>query len=296
MTAQTTTPRLLWQLGAELGEGPLWLPEQQRLYFVNLIPGVLHAYDADGATHSWQLPTSICWIVPRLDGDGFMAGLKDGIVRLWLQPELQIEYLHKPVQDRPGVRLNDAKADPYGRLWAGTLNGNDKSRPDGQLFRLDPDGGLHVALDDYRICNGPTFSPDGKTMYHNDSFIDRTFAYDVRDDGSLGEARLWKTYGGEQGSPDGMTVDAEGCVWVAQWGGSRVCRYSPQGELLATVQMPVSQPASCVLGGPGYKTLFITTAWEGLSAEQRAQEPLAGALFAVDVDVPGTPPARYGRP
>lgn len=296
MTTHIYTPRLLWQLGAELGEGPLWLPEQQRLYFVNLIPGVLHALDADGATRRWQMPTSICWIVPRFDGNGFMAGLKDGIVRLWLEPEVRIEYLHQPVQQRPGVRLNDAKADPQGRLWAGTLNGDDKSRPDGQLFRLDPDGTLSVALEDYRICNGPTFSPDGKTLYHNDSFSDQTFAYAVEQDGNLGPARLWKSYGGEQGSPDGMTVDSEGCLWVAQWGGSRVCRYSPDGALLATVRLPVSQPASCVLGGPDYKTLYITTAWEGLSAEQRAREPLAGALFAVDVDVPGVPPARYGQP
>ncbi|WP_229490537.1 SMP-30/gluconolactonase/LRE family protein [Pseudoduganella namucuonensis] len=297
MTAQSKdlTPRLLWQLGAELGEGPLWLPEQQRLYFVNLKGSTLHARDADGATHSWTLPTYICWIVPRRDGDGFMAGLRDGIVRLWLEPELRYEYVGKPVAADQGVRLNDAKADAQGRIWAGSMNGSDVSRPDGQVFRLDADGELSAVLNDYHICNGPAFSLDGKTMYHSDSYLNRTYAYDVAEDGGLGEPRLWRQFGDGDGSPDGMTVDSEGCVWIAQWGGARVCRYSADGELLATIRMPLSQPASCVFGGPDLKTLYITTAWEGMSEEQRAAEPLAGSLFAVDLDVAGVPPARYGK-
>ncbi|CAN7469058.1 SMP-30/gluconolactonase/LRE family protein [Pseudoduganella sp. LjRoot289] len=297
MTAHTTelAPRLLWQLGAELGEGPLWLPEQQRLYFVNLKGKALHALDADGSRHSWTLPTFICWIVPRADGDGFLAGLRDGVVRLWLEPELRFDYLARPVQDKPGVRLNDAKADPEGRLWLGTMNSADVHRPDGQLFRLDADGVLSAALDGYHICNGPAFSLDGRTMYHSDSLHGRTYAYDVAADGSLGPARLWRQFGDGEGSPDGMTVDSEGCVWIAQWGGGRVCRYSPDGELLATIAMPVSQPASCVFGGPELKTLYITSAWEGMSDAQRAAEPLAGSLFAVDLDVPGVAPARYGK-
>lgn len=300
MTVHTElVPRLLWQLDAELGEGPLWLPEQQRLYFVNLKGCALHALDADGSRHSWTLPTFICWIVPRADGDGFLAGLRDGVVRLWLEPELRFDYLARPVQEQPGVRLNDAKADPQGRLWFGTMNSADVQRPDGRLFRLDHDGtaggALAVALDRHHICNGPAFSLDGGTMYHSDSLHGRTSAYAVAADGSLGPARLWRQFGAGEGSPDGMTVDSEGCVWIAQWGGGRVCRYSADGELLATIVMPVSQPASCVFGGPDLKTLYITTAWEGMSDAQRAAEPLAGALFAVDLDVAGLPPARYGR-
>ncbi|KQW93953.1 SMP-30/gluconolaconase/LRE-like protein [Massilia sp. Root418] len=297
MTAQTTdlAPRLTWQLGAELGEGPLWLPEQQRLYFVNLKGSTLHALDADGSQHAWTLPTFICWIVPRQDGDGFMAGLRDGVVRLWLEPELRFEYVARPTEGKAGVRLNDAKADLQGRLWFGSMNAADVHSPDGQLFRLAADGELTVAQDGVHICNGPAFSLDGSVMYHSDSLLNRTYAYDVAADGGLGPARLWRQFGDGEGSPDGMTVDTEGCVWIAQWGGSRVCRYSADGELLATIAMPVSQPASCVFGGPDLKTLYITTAWEGLSEAQRAAEPLAGSLFAVQLDVGGAPPARYGK-
>lgn len=288
------TPTCLWPLAAELGEGPLWLPEQQRLYFVDLVGNTLHALDADGTRHDWPLPDHICWLVLRQDGDGFMAGLRDGIARLWLEPEVRIDYLHKLPGADDGIRLNDAKADASGRLWAGSMNARDVHRPDGRLFRLDPDGSLHAVLAEYHICNGPAFSLDGRTMYHNDSLLNRTYAYDVHADGSLGTPRLWRQFAADEGAPDGMTVDSEDCVWIAQWGGSRVCRYSPSGALLATIAMPVTQPSSVTFGGADLKTLYITSAWQGMDAAARAADPLAGALFSVQVDVPGVAPARYG--
>lgn len=116
MTASNLTPNCLWPLGAELGEGPLWHAAEQRLYFVDLVGNALHALDADGGRHSWQLPTYMCWLLPRKDGDGFMAGLRDGIARLWLAPEPRIDYLHRPLEQH-GVRLNDAKVDAHGRIW-----------------------------------------------------------------------------------------------------------------------------------------------------------------------------------
>ncbi|TWI70197.1 sugar lactone lactonase YvrE [Pseudoduganella lurida] len=288
------TPACLWPLAAELGEGPVWIPEQNRLYFVNLTGRTLHALDAGGTRHAWQLPDFICWLVPRRDGDGFMAGLRDGIVRLWLAPDVRIEYLHQLPGAADGIRLNDAKADAQGRLWIGSMNAHDVHRPDGTLFRLDADGSLHVAADEHHICNGPAFSLDGRTMYHNDSLLARTYTHSVADDGSLGTPRVWRQFTAEEGAPDGMTVDSEDCVWIAQWGGSRVCRYSPAGELLATIAMPVTQPSSVAFGGADLRTLYITSAWQSLDAAQRAADPLAGALFAVQVDVPGVPVQRYG--
>ncbi|WUR14988.1 SMP-30/gluconolactonase/LRE family protein [[Empedobacter] haloabium] len=298
MTAQNATeksaaPTCVWPLGAELGEGPLWHAAQQRLFFVNLVGNALHALDADGLRHTWQLPTYVCWLLPRKDGDGFMAGLRDGIVRLWLEPAVRIEYLHRPF-DLAGLRLNDAKVDAAGRIWAGSMNAADVKRPDGKLYRLDPDGSLHTVLTEYHICNGPTFSLDGKTMFHNDSLLDRTYAYEVRADGSLGAARVWRQFGPGEGSPDGMTVDSEGCVWIAQWGGGRVCRYSLAGELLTTIPMPVAQPSSVAFGGPDLKTLYITSAWQGYDDARKAADPLAGALFSVQLDVPGVPAAQFG--
>ena len=285
----------LWEVNAQLGEGPVWVAEQNRIYFVDLKNQKLHALDvSNGQRRSWGMPDFICWLIARRDGDGFMAGLRDGIARVWLEPELRIEYLHRPFPDGSGLRMNDAKADSAGRIWAGSMHNTDYSQAIGTLFRLDVDGSLHTIERDYHICNGPAFSLDGRTMYHTDSYEDRTYAYPVSADGTPGEPRVWRQFSQGEGSPDGMTVDSEGCVWIAQWGGSRVCRYSPEGELLKTIPVPARNPASCTFGGADFKTLFITTAREDNSPEQLQDHPLTGALFAVQVDVAGVAAARYG--
>lgn len=280
-------------LAAELGEGPLYLASQERLLFVDLKRCMLHAWDtAAGQLRSWQLPDYICWIVPRRDGDGFMAGLRDSVVRLWLEPALRIEAVAQVVDGAAGQRLNDAKADAQGRLWLGSMHNSDYQQRVGKLFRLDPDLHLTVADEGYHICNGPTFAPDGSALYHSDSFLDLTYRYALAADGSLGPRTEWRRF--EGGSPDGMQADSEGCLWIATWGGKRVCRFSPQGELLAEVPLPTSHPASLAFGGEDLRTLYITTAREGLSAQQLGQEPLAGALFSARIDVPGLPANAFG--
>lgn len=287
----------VWNVGAELGEGPLWLAEQQRLYFVDIKGRTLHALDvANGERHSWAMPDYVCWLIARRDGDGFMAGLRDGVARLWLEPSVRIEYIAQPFAPDSGLRLNDAKADAAGRIWAGSMHNTDYARSEGKLFLLDADLTLKVQAQDYHICNGPAFSPDGATLYHTDSYLGRIYAYPLDAQGRPGAPRLWRQFdGASEGGPDGMTVDSEGCLWIAQWGGGRVCRYSPQGELLATVWVAARNPASCTLGGADLKTLFITTAREENSPAQLAELPLSGALFAVPVEVPGLPAARFGR-
>ncbi|MGV7208882.1 SMP-30/gluconolactonase/LRE family protein [Oxalobacteraceae bacterium A2-2] len=286
----------LWEAKAQLGEGPLWVAEQKRLYFVDLKGKTLHGYDAlDGKTHSWAMPDYICWLVARRDGDGFMAGLRDGIARLWLEPELRIDYIARPFAEGDGLRMNDAKADRHGRIWAGSMHNTDYAQAVGRLFRLDPDLSLHVADDGYHICNGPAFSLDGATMYHTDSYEGRTYAYPLAADGSLGAPRVWRQFDADsEGSPDGMTVDSEGCVWIGQWGGARVCRYSPDGELLQTIPVPARNPASVAFGGADLKTLYIVSAAEDNSPQQLADYPLTGALFSVRVEVAGVNQPRFG--
>jgi D-xylonolactonase len=285
----------LWEAGAQLGEGPVWVAEQNRLYFVDLKNQKLNAYEpASGQHRSWAMPDYICWLIARRDGDGFMAGLRDGIARIWLEPELRIEYLHRPFVEGSGLRMNDAKADQAGRIWAGSMHNTDYAQAVGQLFRLDHDLSLHSMARDYHICNGPAFSNDGATMYHTDSYVKRTYAYPLAKDGSIGAPKVWREFSEAEGSPDGMTVDSEGCVWIGQWGGARVCRYSPSGELLRTIAVPARNPASCTFGGADLKTLFITTAREDNTAQQLAEFPLTGALFAVRVDVAGVPAACFG--
>lgn len=285
----------LWQVDALLGEGPVWVAEQNRLYFVDLKGHQLHAYDAAGGQHrSWNMPGYFCWLIARRDGDGFMAGLGDGVARVWLEPELRIEYLHRPFAVGSGLRMNDAKADLAGRIWAGTMHDTDCTQPVGQLFRLDPDLSLHTMARDYHICNGPAFGNDGVTMYHTDSLAGRVYSYPLAVDGGIGAPSVWRQFGEGEGSPDGMTVDSEGCVWIGHWGGARVCRYSPGGELLQTIPVPARNATSCAFGGADLKTLFITSASEGNTPEQLADYPQSGALFSVRVDVAGVPAARFG--
>ncbi|MFC0166757.1 SMP-30/gluconolactonase/LRE family protein [Pseudoduganella danionis] len=285
----------IWPLGAQLGEGPLWMAQQNRLYFVDLKGCALHALDlADGQRHRWDMPDYICWLVPRRDGDGFMAGLRDGIVRLWLEPQVRIEYVARPFAEGSGLRMNDAKADSTGRIWAGSMHNTDYAQAAGRLFRLEPDQSLSVADHNYHICNGPALSRDGATLYHTDSYEGRIYAYPLAADGTLGEPRLWRQFEGDEGAPDGMTVDSEGCLWIAQWGGGRVCRYAPDATLLETVTVAARNPASCTLGGPDLRTLYITTACEDNTPEQLQAYPLSGALFAARVAVPGVAAYRYG--
>ncbi|MFL6673073.1 MAG: SMP-30/gluconolactonase/LRE family protein [Massilia sp.] len=287
--------RCEWAVGAELGEGPLWVEEQNRLYFVDLKSGMLHALDsASGERLGWQLPDYLCWLVPRRDGDGFIAGLRREVVRLWLEPQLRIEPLPLALSLPADVRLNDAKADVHGHLWFGTMNNADVRRPDGRLFRLSPGLELREQEREVHICNGPAFSTDGLVMYHTDSLLGRVHAYPVGPGGVLGAPRLWRQFDRAEGDPDGMATDCEGGLWIAQWGGARVCRYLPDGTLDAVVHLPVSQPSSCAFGGPGLSTLYITSARQDLSPQQLADEPLAGALFSVEPGVRGLPPARFG--
>ncbi|HZX25693.1 MAG TPA: SMP-30/gluconolactonase/LRE family protein [Telluria sp.] len=287
----------VWPVSAELGEGPMWSAADGRLYFVDILAARLHAYSpANGERRSWAMPDYICWLVPRRDGDGFMAGLRDRVVRLWLEPEVRIEALDLPLGLEEGVRLNDAKADRHGNLWFGCMHGTHKQRPLGRLFRLTPDLALTEHARDVHICNGPAFAPGGERMLHTDSLTGCVYAYPLDADGAPAHGpSLWRAFdGAREGSPDGMTFDGAGGLWIAQWGAGRVCRYRADGSVDAVVRVPVSQPSSCAFGGPDLATLFITSAREDLTPERLAAEPLAGALFAIRLDVPGLLPAHFG--
>jgi len=179
------------------------------------------------------------------------------------------------------IRFNDGACDPVGRFWAGTVAG-DRRAGAGALYRLDPSGEMAVVLDGVTESNGLGWSPDGGTFYFIDSGEPRprirAFPCDLAA-GTLGAPRDLVQPPPEQGIPDGLMVDAAGCVWVAFWGGHAVRRYSPAGELLAELPVPVSQPSCPALGGPDLADLYVTTAWEDMTQEQRAAEPLAGHLL-----------------
>ena len=167
-------------------------------------------------------------------------------------------------------------------------------RPSGQLFRLDADGTSHMAADGITLSNGVAFSPDGGTLYYTDSLQKIIYAFDLDpESGALSNKHVFAETGALPGIPDGATVDAEGHPWSARFHGSRVLRHAPDGGVVGEIEFPVSHVTSCALDGPDLKTLYVTSAFFRLTDEQRAAEPLAGALFAVEVDVPGVSEPRY---
>jgi sugar lactone lactonase YvrE len=204
-----------------------------------------------------------------------------------LQPKWNIE------EGRPRNRCNDAKADSLGRFWVGTMH-DGESESTGALYCINADGGIRRVLDNIGISNTLAWSPDDRTFYFGDSRIQTIFAFDFeKRTGQLSNRRVFATTSGQSMAPDGSAMDREGYLWNAQWGGSRIVRYAPDGHIDRIIPLPVSQPTSCAFGGPELSTLYVTSARIGLDVGQLAREPLAGSIFAIDVGISGLPIADF---
>ncbi|MDT9598399.1 SMP-30/gluconolactonase/LRE family protein [Sphingosinicella rhizophila] len=264
---------------ALLGEGPVWVERERALYWVDIKGRMLFRYDWESGSHSsWPTPFRVGSIAPRRSG-GFVAGTDQGIAAVDPARNLY-EIIADPEPDRPTNRFNDGKVDRNGRFWAGTMDDREELAQ-GALYRFDPDLSWRRLDDGYRVTNGPAFSPDGHSMYHNDSARRIIYAFDLDEQGNPSERRIFAQFGEDGGSPDGMTVDAEGCLWVAFWDGWCVRRFSPSGACIGELSVPVQRPTSCAFGGPGLDHLFITSARTGLDAQALAGQPQAGGLFMV---------------
>ncbi len=257
-----------------LGEGPIWSPTEQALFWVDILGQRLNRLRlADDSVTSWALPDMTGWVIERRAAPGFVAGTKAGIATLTLDP-VTVALLTAPEPDLPRNRLNDAKADAAGRLYFGTMP-MACDTPTGSLYRYDPDRRLTRLDSGYSVANGPAISADGSTLFHTDSVTGRIYRFAVHPDGSLGPRTLFRQFGGNEGSPDGMTFDAQGGLWVACWGAGRVVRLLPDASIDQVIALPASQISSVCFAGDRLDRMFVTSASDGVA------EPAGGALFEV---------------
>ncbi|KRB91427.1 SMP-30/gluconolactonase/LRE family protein [Noviherbaspirillum sp. Root189] len=286
------TPECVWNAHAALGEGPLWSVRENALYWVDILGHRLHRYSISEGQRTWQFDEEVSAIAERAEVPGLVTTRRHGFA--YFNPATdEMMPLAQAETGMPENRFNDGKCDRMGRFWAGTMDFAGKN-PTGSLYRLDPDLRCTRMDSDYIVTNGPAWSADYRTMYHNDSVNGRVFAFDFDlERGELSNKRLFMQFSPEEGSPDGMATDAEGGLWIAHWGASKVTRHAPDGKVTRTIMLPCSQITSCAFGGPTLTTLFITTAADGLSPQQLEREPLAGGLFALDLDIAGVPANQF---
>jgi sugar lactone lactonase YvrE len=274
-----------------LGEAIIWHEAHACLYWIDLLDAALFRYDpATGRTQSFPLPLAapLGAIVATEDADLLLVTHRNGLSLLRLS-RLEITPYADPETGRDAIIYNDAKCDRWGRLWVGSSHALEKE-PRGALWCLA--GRTRRALGDtgFAIANGPAFSLDGGKMYFNDSMGRQTLIYDISESELLPRnRRVFASFRPEEGLPDGVIVDSEGCLWIAHWGGARITRWSPEGERLGLYPVPALNVTTMCFAGPDYKTLHITTARDGMDEAALAAMPLSGSLFTLATDVKGLP-------
>ena len=269
-----------------LGEGPLWNAKEQAIYWVDIEEKKIQRYYPDTKKFEiFSMPVRICLMAFRSKG-GMILGAENGLY-FWDPVSQKLDFITHPESGKTEARFNDGKVDRKGRLWAGTmtLQGATSS-----LYRLDQDLSVQQMETGVTISNGVGWSPDNKTMYFVDSIRYAVYAYDFNfETGDLTNRRVFVQMSESFGIPDGLTVDSEGYVWVAIYNGWKVMRYDPSGKVADEIAFPVSKPSSCMFGGKDLDELYVTTISDGLSAEDKLKQPMAGDLFMIKTTVKGLP-------
>lgn len=281
--AATVVPRRIDRVVAgadQLGETPLWCVRAQKLWWLDIEQPKLQSFDPATGRHTVQA-FETPWLGSQALGDDGSQLLALGLALLRRAPGADVLVPLATIEQGLDNRLNDGRVDARGRLWIGTMD-NQLHRPQGALYRVDPDGAVHRILGDVIVSNGICFSPDNRVLYFTDTrrHLSWRFAFDV-DEGRVHDQQVFADHRGSGDRPDGACVDVDGCIWTAFFAGGRIVRYRPDGEIDLVLPLPVSNPTCVCFGGSDLRTLYITTATKFLSPEQRQREPLAGSLLAV---------------
>ena len=274
--------------GAILGEGPLWSKRDQCIYWVDILSHRLHAWYLNGENKFWTFDEPIGWVIEREKG-GFIAGFMSGFAELNLEP-FTVKHIATPYPHEPENRLNDAKADDRGRIWAGSMH-KPIQKVSGAFYRLNTDMTWQEVDGPYKIANGPTFSADHKRVWHTDTGRNEVYVFDVVG-GELANKRPWLTFPDSWGGPDGMTTDAQGGIWIAHWGPGRITRFHDDAREDFHIDLPAQQITSLCFAGDGLDRVFVTSA-----AENLPQDREGGTLFEIPSDLlrghTGLEPQRF---
>lgn len=277
--------RKCWGFSCQLGEGLHWNSFDNCLYWVDIRRNRIHQFNPESQLHLYRTFTeSVCWVVHNQLGE-MVAGFASGIYRVDFARGERTVIVQPP--EPSSNRLNDASIDPSGCLWFGTMDDSEQL-PTGKLYRMANMSERPQVVDDgYVVSNGPVITPDSRVMYHN-STLERTIYRFILDSRGMPVTKEpFAKFEDDMGCPDGMIMDAEGGLWVAQWGGHGIVRYSEDGNIDVRIELPVPQVTNVCFGGKNLDRLFVTTAYQGLSLQQRLKYPQAGCLFELNVGVKG---------
>lgn len=280
---------LLIDAQATLAEGPSWDERKGFLYWVDVVKKEVHIYDSQKSIDRCiKLDQMVGAAVPRESG-GLVLAMEKGFYALDMETE-ELTLLNDPEGDLPCNRFNDGKCDEAGRFWAGTMDRNGNTNQ-GSLYRLDTDMNCKKMLDGLTISNGLAWDTKKQKMYFIDTPTKKIVSFDYdADSGDISNKKVVVQFPEGEGVPDGMTIDDEGMIWVAHWGGGKVSRWNPEtGEFLEQILIPATQVTSCVFGGKDLDELYITTAREDLSEKSLLSQPKAGGIFKIRVGVKGSP-------
>ena len=286
-------PEFFAQTRDRLGESPMWHAGEQAIYWVDVYGPILHRMRAGQPVENWTIPgTEFISSFVFVRGGRLMLSVDTGLV-LFDPATSSFTPFCDPNAGREAVLYNDSKLDRYGRLWVGTLD-LACAEPRGILYCVDVTGRATVGDSGFTACNGPAFSPGGDVLYFSDSYGRRILAYDLAPDSPrLRNRRVFASMTVDDGIPDGLTVDAEGGVWCAHYGASRLTRYAPDGGVVSVIELPCPAVTSMCLGGPDMTTLFVTTGWSpGVQKADDEQGP-GGSLFAIETGIPGLREAEF---